>query len=301
MDQREAITLPGSASYYLHQGTAESVMGLQGSPGMNSMSNPGMHFQSNTGRNLIGSTLPLDASSTMSPHGMNVGPPPALGVGPPPSMMQGEPVRRKRGRPRKYGRDSAVSLALSPSTSNPVPFVRPTQKRRGRPPGTGRKQQLSPLGGSIFTGPGKLVPHILNVAVGEDIKRKVLAFAQGRQSTVVLSGNGTISAVNIRISSSGGSVTYEGRFDILSLTGSYTQNDVNAPHGPVGCLNVTLSGPDGRVIGGGVDGVMLAVSPVQVVVASLLPRTSKAKINAGGISADSEDRTVGNLVIPSNV
>lgn len=147
MDQREAITLPGSASYYLHQGNADSVMGLQGSPGMNSMSNSGLHFQSNAGRNFIGSTLPLDTSSTMSPHGMSMGPPPGLGVGPPPGMMQGEPVRRKRGRPRKYGRDSSVSLALSsPSSSNPVPFVRPTQKRRGRPPGTGRKQQQIPLG-----------------------------------------------------------------------------------------------------------------------------------------------------------
>lgn len=143
MDRRESLTLTGSGSYYLHQGTAESVMGL---PGMNLLSNSGMHFQSNTGRNLIGSTLPLDASSSMSPHGINVGPSPALGGGPPPAMMQGEPVRRKRGRPRKYGRDNAVSLALSPSTSNPVPFVRPTHKRRGRPPGTGRKQQQSPLG-----------------------------------------------------------------------------------------------------------------------------------------------------------
>ena len=50
----------------------------------------------------------------------------------------------------------------------------------------------------------------------------------------------------------------------MSLTGSYAQNDVNALHGPVGCLNVTLSGPDGRVIGGGVESVMVACSPVQV-------------------------------------
>lgn len=150
MDQRDGLTLPGSGSYYLHQGNADSVMGLQGSPGMNSMSNSGLHFhQSNAGRNFIGSTLPLDTSSSMSPHGMGVGPPHGLGVGPPPAMMQGEPVRRKRGRPRKYGRDSGVSLALSsPSSSTPVPFVRPSQKRRGRPPGTGRKQQQVPLGTS---------------------------------------------------------------------------------------------------------------------------------------------------------
>ncbi|KAL1540165.1 AT-hook motif nuclear-localized protein 9-like [Salvia divinorum] len=292
MDQREAITLQGSASYYLHQGNAESVMGLQGSLGMDSLSDPGLQYQPNLGRNMMGSSFPLDTSSTMSPHGMSVGLPPA--------MMQGEPVRRKRGRPRKYGRDSAVPMALSPSTPNPVPFVRPTQKRRGRPPGTGRKHQQIPLGGSIFTRPGKLVPHVINVAVGEDIKRKVLSFAQGRQITVILSGNGTISAVNVSRSSSGGSVTYEGHFDILSLTGSYVQNDVTEPQGPVGCLNVTLSGPDGLVIGGGVEGVMLASSPVQVVVGSLLPRSSKTKNIAAGTSADSEDRIVGNLVIPDN-
>ncbi|KAI3449185.1 hypothetical protein Pfo_005850 [Paulownia fortunei] len=298
MDQREGMTLPGSASYYLHQGTAESLMSLQGSLSMNSLPNPTIHFQSNTGGSLIGSTLPLDTSSTMSPHGISVGPPPAISIGPPHAMLQVGPVRRKRGRPRKYGRDGAVSLALSPSTSSSMPIVRPTQKRRGRPPGTGRKQQLVSLGGSFFNGPGKLIPHIINVAVGEDVKRKILSFSQGRHTTVILSGIGAISAVNIRISSSGGTVTYEGRFDILNLSGSYTHNDVNAPHGPVGCLNLTLAGPDGRVIGGIVEGVMVAAIPVQVIVGSLSPRSSKTKNNAGErleTSADPEDRTVGNL------
>lgn len=133
MDQREAIPLQGSASYYLHQGNAESVMGLQGYLGMNSLSNPGFQYQTNMERDVMG-------SSTMSPHGMSAGPPPA--------MMQGEPVSRKRGRPQKYGCDSANSLPLSPSLPNPVPFVTPTQKRRGRPPGTGQKHQQIPLGNS---------------------------------------------------------------------------------------------------------------------------------------------------------
>ncbi|KAL8541205.1 hypothetical protein ACS0TY_002457 [Phlomoides rotata] len=299
MDQRDAMTIPSSGPYYVHQGTPDSVMVLQGSPRMNMLSSP-VHYQSNTGGNMMRSSLPFDTSSTMPPHGLSVGPPPAISVGPPPAMMQGEPVRRKRGRPRKYGRDSAVSLALSPSTSSPVPYVRPTQKRRGRPPGSGRKQQQGSLGGSFFSGPGKLVPHIINVAVGEDIKRKILAFAQRRQSSIILSGNGTISAVNIRISSAGGSVTYEGRFDILSLSGSFAQNDANAPQGPVGCLNVTLACPDGRVMGGAVDGVMLAGSPVQVIVASLLPRASKTKDNLGEAAVNHEERAAGNFVAPAN-
>lgn len=137
MDQRDAMTLAGSGSYYMQP---ESVTGLQNSPNMSPMSNAGVHYQSNTGGSLNVSTLPLDTSSAMSPHGVSVGQH---------AMQQGEPVRRKRGRPRKYGHDGAVSLGLSPSISSPS-IARPAQKWKGRPPGAGRKQQLSPLGSFSF-------------------------------------------------------------------------------------------------------------------------------------------------------
>ncbi|GFP93305.1 hypothetical protein PHJA_001474900 [Phtheirospermum japonicum] len=132
MDQRESMMQPGSGPYY--------SSGFQPSPSMNSLS----HFQPNAGGNFFGSIAPLDNSSTMSPHGISLGPPPpAVSVGPPPAMLQGEqPVRRKRGRPRKYGREGAASLTLSPSTSSSVPIVGTNPKRRGRPPGPGRKQQI---------------------------------------------------------------------------------------------------------------------------------------------------------------
>ncbi|EYU35084.1 hypothetical protein ABFS82_14G141400 [Erythranthe guttata] len=295
MDQRDAMNRQGASPYYLHQETTESVMGLQSSPRMNPFSN--QHFQSNLDGALMGSTLPLHASSMMSPQ--------AISVGPPPAMLQGEPVRRKRGRPRKYGRGTsaaAVSLALSPSTSSHVPILRPSQKRRGRPPGTGRKQQLVSLGGgSVPNGPGKMVPHIINVATGEDVKRKILTFSQGRPATVVLSAIGAISAVNMRVSFSSGTITHEGRFDILSLSGSFSNEDFNASNGPVGRLNLTLAGPDGLAIGGVVEGAMIAASPVQVIVASLLPRVSKTKINDGKDEENSADRAFGNLVSSANV
>ncbi|MCH93583.1 DNA-binding PD1-like protein, partial [Trifolium medium] len=56
-----------------------------------------------------------------------------------------QPVKKKRGRPRKYGPDVPVSLRLSPmsATANSTPD---SEKRpRGRPPGSGRKQQLASL------------------------------------------------------------------------------------------------------------------------------------------------------------
>ena len=147
MDRRDPMALSGSTSYYMPSGMAGSgtQAGLQGSPGIRSLSNPNVQFQSNIGGNTIGSTLQVEPSSSIS-HGVNVGAPSAV--------PQNEPVKRKRGRPRKYGPDGTVSLALSPSP--PIHTGKSTitssQKRgRGRPPGTGRKQQLASLG--KFLGP----------------------------------------------------------------------------------------------------------------------------------------------------
>ncbi|KAG6437695.1 hypothetical protein SASPL_102620 [Salvia splendens] len=279
MDQRNAMTLPGSSPYYMK---VESVTGLHSSPTMTPMS----HFLSNTGGNINVSSLPLDTSSAMSV-----------------AMQQGEPVRRKRGRPRKYGHNGAVSLGLSPSVPSSTLMARETLKKRGRPPGLGRKQQLLPLGGSAFSGAGKLTPHIINVAVGEDIKRKVLSLLQGRRGIVIFSGIGSVSAANIKISNSSGSVTYEGNFDMVNLSGSYI-NDVDGPHGPTGGLNVTFSGPDGTLIGGPVEGLLIAGSPVQVIAGTMAPFTSKAKTKAPEDlepSGDPQHSTLGNSVNPANV
>lgn len=172
------MSTQGSASYYVPQGTAESMMGLQGSPRMNSLSNPSGLFRSNIDGSFIGSSLPFGSSSTMSPHGIGGGPPPPISVGPPPAMLQGGPVRRKRGRPRKYGRDASVSLGLSPSTSSHVPTFRPSQKRRGRPPGTGRKQQLVSL--------GNFLNHLVHLSMIACAKIKLLTFKSWKVLLLVL-------------------------------------------------------------------------------------------------------------------
>ncbi|KAL3618640.1 hypothetical protein CASFOL_037459 [Castilleja foliolosa] len=294
MDQRDVMSLTGSAPYYMHQGQSESITGLQNSPNndMSPLSNSAMHYQSNTGGSLNVLPLHLDASSAMPGQGVSVGPP---------VMQQREPVRRKRGRPRKYGHDGAVSLGLLPSMSNSAPIMKPTHKWRGRPPGTGRKNQLSSTGGSMFNAVGTMTPHIINVAVGEDIKRKVLSLLQGRRAIVVLSGIGSIAAANIKISSSSGSVTYEGHFDIVNLSGSYINDD--GPHGPTGGLNVTFAGPDGHLIGGPVDGVLIAASPVQVIVGSIQTSISKPKNDKAledRDTPDDPDRTPGNSTAPAN-
>ncbi|GKV53506.1 hypothetical protein SLEP1_g60027, partial [Rubroshorea leprosula] len=66
------------------------------------------------------------------------------------------------------------------------------------------------------------------------------------------------------------SINMQGRFEILSLSGSFMLTEVGGQRSRTGGLSVSLSGPDGRVLGGGVAGLLTAASPVQVVVGSFV-------------------------------
>lgn len=56
----------------------------------------------------------------------------------------------------------------------------------------------------------------------------------------------------------------QGRFEILTLAGSFTVSDNGGVKGRTGGFSVSLAGPDGRVIGGGLAGILVAASPIQV-------------------------------------
>lgn len=56
----------------------------------------------------------------------------------------------------------------------------------------------------------------------------------------------------------------QGRFEILSLTGSFTVSEIGGVRSRTGGLSVSLAGPDGRVVGGGIAGLLTAASPIQV-------------------------------------
>ncbi|XP_076951189.1 AT-hook motif nuclear-localized protein 10-like [Bidens hawaiensis] len=209
-----------------------------------------------------------------------------------------EPARKKRGRPRKYSPspDGNIALGLAPApvpvttgsagghlesandggSAGGTPGTDPAAKKhRGRPPGSGKKQ-MDALGapGVGFT------PHVITVKAGEDIASKMTAFSQqGPRTVCILSANGAISNVTLRQPAmSGGTVTYEGRFEIISLSGSFllTDSDGNQSSRSSG-LSVSLAGSDGRVLGGGVAGSLVAATPVQVVVGSFITDVKKPK------------------------
>lgn len=110
-------------------------------------------------------------------------------------------------------------------------------------------------------------PHIVTVNTGEDVAGKILTFAQkGHCQICVISANGSVSNVTLRQpASSSGLLTYEGRFEILTLTGSYAISDNGGMKSLVGGLNVSVASSDGHVIGGAIAGLLTAANPVQVV------------------------------------
>ncbi|KAH9610040.1 hypothetical protein KSS87_014263 [Heliosperma pusillum] len=123
-------------------------------------------------------------------------------------------------------------------------------------------------------------PHVITVQTGEDVAAKIHALGhKAPRGICVLSANGAISNVTIRQpgASGGGLLTYEGRFEILSLSGSYTVSEAGGITSKTGGLSIAIAGPDGRVVGGSVAGWIIAANPIQVVAGTFVPNGHKAQ------------------------
>lgn len=189
-------------------------------------------------------------------------------------------MKKKRGRPRKYAPDGSI-VALSPmpiSASIPLSGDYSAWKQSGvRKVNSFKKKNKLELGNPgatmAYSVGGAFTPHVITVNTGEDVTLKIISFSQqGSRAICVLAANGAVSNVTLRQSnSSGGTMTYEGHFEILSLMGSFMPNDNGLTKSRTGGMSVSLAGPDGRVLGGGLAGMLLAAGSVQVVIGSFLP------------------------------
>ncbi|KAL0002661.1 hypothetical protein SO802_016442 [Lithocarpus litseifolius] len=205
---------------------------------------------------------------------------PALTAPPGSVGLSGTTGKKKRGRPRKYGPEGSVTMALSPmpisASAPPSGDFSAVKRGKARPSGLEYKPHKK-VGvehfGELNSVGTNFMPHIITVNAGEDVTMKVISFSQqGPRAICILSANGVISNVTLRQpDSSGGTLTYEGRFEILSLSGSFMPTETQGTRSRSGGMSVSLASPDGRVVGGGVAGLLVAASPVQVVVGSFLP------------------------------
>lgn len=152
-------------------------------------------------------------------------------------------------------------LDLANSDSGNMVARRP----RGRPAGSKNK----PKPPVIITreSANTLRAHILEVSSGCDVFETVANYARKRQRGIcILSGSGTVNNVSLRQPAAAGSVlTLQGRFEILSLSGSFLP-----PPAPPGATSLTiyLAGGQGQVVGGNVVGALIASGPVIVIAAS---------------------------------
>ncbi|KAK4786499.1 hypothetical protein SAY86_003188 [Trapa natans] len=181
-----------------------------------------------------------------------------------------ESTKRKRGRPRKYGTPEQALAAKRATASS-------QKERKEQQQGFGgssssphsssysgpsyRKSQLSGNAGQGFA------PHVIGIAAGEDVAQKIILFVQqSKREICILSASGSISSVSLRQpATAGGNVTYEGCFDIVTLSGSYVRTESG---GKTGGLSICLSDTGGQIIGGGVGGPLIAGGPVQVILGS---------------------------------
>ncbi|XP_074576691.1 AT-hook motif nuclear-localized protein 10-like [Curcuma longa] len=195
--------------------------------------------------------------------------------------VPGEPAKRKRGRPKKYGPNGTLLSLSQPTASmsfSGVSNAAPS-KKRGRPLGSCKKQQTNAPGSSGM----KLHVHCIDVPAGEDVVSKIVSyFQQGSHSVCILSTCGVASEVKVfQPTTTGcGIVGYQGLFEILSLTGTLMLPlpDNTEQQRLVSGLTITLANKDGCVFGGGLAGLLLAASPVQVVVGRFVPEgTNESK------------------------
>ncbi|XP_077250956.1 putative AT-hook DNA-binding family protein [Tasmannia lanceolata] len=144
------------------------------------------------------------------------------------------------------------------------------KRPRGRPAGSKNKPK-PPI---IIThdSANALRAHAMEVGSGCDIGESIANFARRKQRGVcLLSGSGFVMNVTLRQpGSSGAIVTLHGRFEILSLIGSFLPPP--APPGITG-LTIYLAGAGGQVVGGGVVGTLVASGPVVVMAVSFTNAT----------------------------
>ncbi|XP_057436811.1 AT-hook motif nuclear-localized protein 10 [Lotus japonicus] len=184
------------------------------------------------------------------------------------------PVKRKRGRPRKSAAtntntNTITTLAIFQSGG---PVTQPGEasaggtsgkRPRGRPRGSRNKKRSESEGINV-------THDVITVKPGEDLAAKIMDFSLSAPRDIfILSATGSLSKATIcQSSSSGERVTYEGRFEILSLTGTFSVAEDGREDSRAGALSISFSGSDGQVLGGAVAGLLIAAASVKVFLGS---------------------------------
>lgn len=169
--------------------------------------------------------------------------------------------------------EEADSRSRSPSrapTNNDGASIEVVRRPRGRPPGSKNK----PKPPVIITREAEpsMSPYVLELPGGADIVDSVTRFCRKRNTGLcVLTGSGTVANVTLRQPSTtpGATVTFHGRFDILSISATILPSMTSPTLQPfANGFTISLAGPQGQIVGGNVVGSLLAAGTVYITAAS---------------------------------
>ncbi|GMH31371.1 hypothetical protein Nepgr_033214 [Nepenthes gracilis] len=183
----------------------------------------------------------------------------------------------------KESQTSAGTNGAAATTANLPPAKKPKtgnedcattevfRRRRGRPQGSKNKPK-PPVIVTRESDPHPVMsPHILEVVGGVDIIDSLARFTlRHKVGLCVLTASGTVANVTLKQPSTSipdGTVTFHGRFDIVSLSAVLLGDGGGGGFGN-GLFTITLAGPQGQIAGGKVFGSLLAAGTVFVVAAS---------------------------------
>ncbi|CAL0304653.1 unnamed protein product [Lupinus luteus] len=159
------------------------------------------------------------------------------------------------------GREFSSTMSLGDSSE-----MGAIRRSRGRPTGSKNKPQPPIIINKDSA--NTLRSHLIEISDGCDIMESVATYARRRQRGVcILSASGAVTNVILRQpASTGAVVTLNGRFDILSLSGSFLPPP--APPAAASSLAIYLGGSQGQVVGGSVVGPLLASGSIIIMAAS---------------------------------
>ncbi|KAI8003993.1 AT-hook motif nuclear-localized protein 17 [Camellia lanceoleosa] len=142
------------------------------------------------------------------------------------------------------------------------------RRPRGRPPGSKNKPKPPIIITRDSTTEPPMTPYVLELPPGGDVVAAITRFCRNRNTGLcILTASGAVANVTLRqptASPTGATVTFHGRFDILSLSATILPATTSFSNG----FTISLAGPQGQIVGGAVVGPLMAAGTVYVIAAS---------------------------------
>ncbi|XP_074263587.1 AT-hook motif nuclear-localized protein 20-like [Silene latifolia] len=151
-----------------------------------------------------------------------------------------------------------------------------SRRPRGRPPGSKNRPKPAIIITREPDPSTSMSPYILELPSGSDLVDSLTRFTRRRNiGLCVLTATGVVENVTLKQPSTGvqgGTVTFHGRFDVLSLQACLlVEGSKTVSFGSncgMGVFTISLGGPQGQIVGGKVVGPLVCCGTVYVVATS---------------------------------